>query len=213
MRKITPQGVEDIATIDRAADWEHPGLAWQAPDDSIIGIDVVRHDYTSVDVLVPTNREVAPSSGTGHFAGFMAVDDVEVDHLSDYGPNGAPLEAPQGGEQYRLPTLHQLIAEEVDRNPGRTVLARGSRDGSAQSTGSQTDQILAEDAGQGDFVFYCVGSQPATVRLNGRSIVTTSCLQPWGVGPPTWLNYKAGDVLEVEAARSASWRLLVFLDQ
>jgi hypothetical protein len=114
---------------------------------------------------------------------------------------------PPVGEAYRLPSVEALIADELGLNPTERVLAQGSRDGVAGEPDRETYQVVANGTGPGMVTLDCLGPAQVWVRVNGATVVSP-CLRAGSYAAA--VNVRAGDVIEVDATRDTSWRVVVY---
>lgn len=200
-----------VASIDRAADWQYIGLAAFAPDESLASFSIYNdHDGVRSGLMLPTSGSAEPSFHTGSFVGYMEVGDLERAASGEYASRPS-VSIPAGGARYQLPSVDELIAEEVARNPGVVVQAQGGSNGVPGSTETQVTRIELGMPGQSDINLYCVGAGPVTVSLNGNTLVTNSCASPNPAGPGgEWRQFNVGDLVEVRAPAETAWRLFVF---
>ena len=188
-----------VATVNRDAGWQNVDAPLEAPDGStlLVWIDL---GGKQAAVLVPLTG-VAPTFHTGHFAGFV---DRAASAVFATGQYSAPAQTmPAVGEAYALPSLDELIADELGMNPGRRVFGKASHDAVEGETDARTFEFPRDQSTAGDAYLDCLGPSSVTVT-SGSNSVTSPCLR---AGSPSI--YVSGPTV-VTASGDTSWRVVIY---
>ena len=197
---------DTVSAIDRAADWGYVSAPVEAPDQAMTALRVDRGGSTSsaeeAAVLVPLNG-TPPSFHTGHFAGFV---DGTASAVFASGPYEAPADTmPPAGDPYRLPSLDELIAAELQLNPGRRVLAKATHEAVDGELMLNTYDVHRDQAGAGDVYLDCYGPSSVTVTSDTES-VTSPCVRAGA----SVLTVDATSPITVKAWGETSWRVVLY---
>ena len=106
---------------------------------------------------------------------------------------------------YGLPALDELIAAELQLNPGERVIAKASHDAVPGDTESHDVTIRRDEAG-GFLYFDCFGPSSAKVTV-GSDSRTNPCLLLGSYG----LEMDPRSPIVVTATGETSWRVVVYL--
>ena len=189
-----------VAAVNRDAAWEGVGEPRVAPDQSSVVYSVGAGGKPAA-ILVPLTG-ARQSFHTGQFAGFV---DSAASTVFATGQYEAPTGImPAAGQAYGLPPLEDLIADELEMNPGRTVLGKASRDAVEGETGVRTFEVPRDLPGAGEVFFECFGPSSLTLT-SGSNSVTAACLRVGGFGV-----IDASGPLTISASGDTSWRVAIY---
>jgi hypothetical protein len=192
---------EAIGTFNRHASWQYVGAPIVAPDDSAA---VVWIDLGGVAAAVLAPLDGSPSSfHAGLFAGFVDTAASVVFSTARYESGETAM--PSTGAPYALPSVEQLIASELALNPGRRVLASGTRDAVEGDTEIREFEITRTEPGSGEAYLDCFGPSSVTAR-SGVTTTTNPCLRAGAYG----FSVDASGPITVTASGDTSWRVVVY---
>lgn len=190
-----------IGTFNRGPDWSYVAAPVGAFDESMVVVPVFLDDRMA-SVLVPRDG-TTPSFHQGHFAGFVERTASPSFAAARF---AAPPEAmPPVGSVYAMPSVEELIAAELERNPGRRVLASGSHDAVEGDSVVRDVAITRKERGPGDGYLDCFGPTGATVTT-GTGVRTSPCLRFGSYG----FTIDADGPITVTASGDTTWRVVVY---
>jgi hypothetical protein len=195
-------GREDaVATVNRDATWQFIDAPRAAPDRSM-AIAFIDVGAKPAALLIPLTSGL-PTFHTGLFAGFV---DANASAALTTGRFVAPaVTMPSAGAAYALPTVDDLIATELALNPGRTVVAKASRDAVDGDATVRTFEVARDRPGPVEAYLDCFGPSSVTVTSGSQS-VTSPCLR---AGAYVLATEATGPIV-VTASSDTSWRVIVY---
>jgi hypothetical protein len=192
---------DGVAMINRNADWQDVAAPVTNHNQSmfVVWIDVGAKPAAAV---VPPSG-AAPSFHAGQFTGFV---DGAASVAFATGPSWAatPTMAVMA-ESYRMPRLDDLIAAELQLNPGRLVLGKASRDAVIGEAATRTFEVRRDQPGAGELRLECFGPSSATAT-SGANTLVNPCLR----GGANSVEIDANAPVIVTASGDTSWRAVIY---
>jgi hypothetical protein len=199
--KVRDGQPETVATLNRDPSWGHIAAPIEAPDGRA-GLVWVDLGGTSGAVFVPFDG-TSPTFHLGHFAGFVNASAAVLPAIGE--PVAPARTVPATGQAYALPTVDELVAEELRLNPGRRILGKASHDGVAGDQEIGTVTVTPDERGPIDAYLNCIGPSSVTVTV-GATSVTSPCLGAGGYITGS----ESGSPVTVRASADTSWRVVLY---
>jgi hypothetical protein len=188
-------------SVNRDASWQSVGAPMEAPDHSFAALWL---DLGSIPAVAIVPLDGSPARfHAGAFAGF--VDGTLISRpLAVHSPSPWQ-DLPPAGVAFVPPSVDDLIAAELQMNPGERAVARASHDAVGGDTSPHQSTVQRDETVSGGLYLDCFG--PASVTVNvGAQTAPNPCLSSGSF----IIEVDAVSPITVTATGDTSWRVVVY---